>query len=92
MYLSPVDQHNDIMVFAILKLLWHRDLPLFFFSNHNINLTHYVTDGPGSHYKSRFIFWLGAHNIECFGCQAVCHDLEIGHGKGPCDGVKGGGL
>ena len=29
-YLSPVDQHNTIMVWAILKLLWQRDLPRFF--------------------------------------------------------------
>ena len=54
--LSPVGQHNGIMVFAILKLLWHRDLPCFFFSGQNINLAHYVTDGPGSQYKSRVIF------------------------------------
>ena len=77
------------MVFAILKLLWHRDLPRFFFSAQNINLAHYVTDGPRSQYKSRFIFWLTTNHSECFGCQAVRHYLETGHGKGPCDGVGG---
>ena len=87
-YLSPVDQHNTIMVWAILKLLWHRDLPRFF-KDQKIDFVHYVTDGPGSQYKNRFIFWMVANHPEMFGCRAVWHYLETGHGKGPCDGVGG---
>ena len=87
-YLSPVDQHNTIMVWAILKLLWQRDLPRFF-KDQKIYFVHYVTDGPGSQYKNRFIFWMVANHPEMFGCRAVWHYLETGHGKGPCDGVGG---
>ena len=79
-YLSPVDQHNTIMVWAILKLLWQRDLPRFF-KDQKFDFVHYVMDGPGSQYKNRFIFWMVANHPEMFGCRAVWHYLETGHGK-----------
>ena len=89
-YVSPVDQHNGMFVFAILKLLFYRDLPRFFRGQDwDIDLVHYVTDGPSSQYKNRFMFWIVGNHKELFGCKAVWHYLETGHGKGPCDGVGG---
>ena len=87
-YLSPVDQHNTIMIWAILKLIGQCDLPRFF-KDQKFDFVHYVTDGPGSQYKNQFIFWMVANHPEMFGCRAVWHYLETGHGKGPCDGVWG---
>ena len=79
-YLSPVDQHNTIMVWAILKLILQRDLPCFF-KDQKFDFVYYMTDGPGSQYKNRFIFWMVANHPEMFGCHAVWHYLETGHGR-----------
>ena len=76
------------MVWAILKLLWQHALPCFF-KDQKVDFVHYVTDGPGSQYKNRFIFWMVANHPDTFGCRAVWHYLETGHGKGPCNGLGG---
>ena len=87
-YLSPVDKHNSLMVFCILKLMFHRDFPRVF-KDMPINLVHYVTDGPSSQYKCSFAYWMISNHKELFGTPAMWHYLESGHGKGPCDGVGG---
>lgn len=87
-YISPADKHNGAMVFAMLKRFYKVDLPKFL-NNTCVKLMHYVTDSPTSQYRNRFIFWLVANHQRIFGCLAIWHYLEAGHGKGPCDGVGG---
>jgi hypothetical protein len=57
-----------------------------------LEVIHYVTDSPASQYRNKSIIKLvSQHKIWYNGVDCTWEFLETGHGKGPCDGVGGGG-
>ena len=50
---------------------------------------HYLPDSPTSQYRNRKIFTMVLNHKELFGVSADWLYFEIGHGKGPADGVGG---
>lgn len=87
-YLSHCDKKDSIMVFSILKKFFQVDVPKIF-PTYEVKRVYYVTDGPTSQYRNKFIFWVIANHKRIFKCECQWHYLEAGHGKGPCDGVGG---
>ena len=54
-----------------------------------LKAVHYWTDSPSSQYRNRYIFNLIVKHQELFGLRARWNYFEVGHGKGPCDGLGG---
>ena len=83
---SPVDKHDSTLVIAILKKFIQEDIaPLI--AEKEIKKIHYLTDSPVSQYRNKSIFFYVSNHFAMFGLLAEWHYSEVGHGKGPCDGV-----
>ena len=54
-----------------------------------LSFIHYWTDGPTSQYRNRQCFFTVANHRELYGVGARWNYFEVGHGKGPCDGLGG---
>jgi hypothetical protein len=50
---------------------------------------HYWTDSPSSQYRNRYIFNHIYNHFSVYGIFADWNYFEVGHGKGPCDGIGG---
>lgn len=84
-FISDELGHNAATVFAFIKdLIPHLKVML-----PQIKHIHYYTDSPTSQYQNKTIFYLLSHHKELFGVSASWNFFEVGHGKGPCDGVGG---
>ena len=84
-FISDELGHNAATVFAFIKdLIPHLKVML-----PQIKHIHYYTDSPTSQYQNKTIFYLLSHHKELFGVSTSWNFLEVGHGKGPCDGVGG---
>ena len=81
-FLSDSPAHNTSSILVILRKL-NRML------SENIDTIHYVTDSPPSQYRNRTMFHLIGNHEMLFRRKATWTYLEVGHGKGPCDGVGG---
>lgn len=77
--------HSSSTVHAILEKL----IPEMKTLISSIEFIHYWTDGPTSQYRNRQIFFTIANHMEMFGMRARWNYFEVGHGKGPCDGLGG---
>lgn len=55
----------------------------------SIEFIHYWTDGPTSQYRNRIKNFTIANQMEIFGMRARWNYFEVGHGKGPSDGLGG---
>lgn len=55
----------------------------------SIEFIHYWTDGPTSQYRNRIKNFTIANQMEMFGMRARWNYFEVGHGKGPSDGLGG---
>ena len=54
-----------------------------------VKTVHYWTDSPTSQYRNKVIFNFVANHEATYGFPALWNYFEAGHGKGPCDGVRG---
>jgi len=54
-----------------------------------LKCVHYWTDSPSSQYRNRYIFHVVANHDTLYGMSARWNYFEVGHGKGPCDGLGG---
>ena len=87
-HVSPINEHNSSMVYAIINKFWTED----FAKEKNdlgIHTVHYYSDSPFSQYRNKWIFHLISKHQEMYGIKATWDYFETGHGKGPCDGVGG---
>ena len=50
---------------------------------------HYWTDSPSSQYRNRYIFYTVTNHKRIHDVDAVWNYFEVGHGKGPYDGLGG---
>lgn len=50
---------------------------------------HYCTDSPSSQYRNRYVSHTSVNHKEVYTVNAKCNFFEVGHGKGPCDGLGG---
>ena len=82
-YMSASTAHSPTTVVAILQKLNVMLSPL------DLDCIHYVTDGPSSQYRNRTICHIVGNHKFYFGCEATWTYHEVGHGKGPCDGIGG---
>ena len=55
----------------------------------NLKYITYVTDSPTSQYRNRQMMEVLIRHEELYGTRAGWLYSEVGHGKGPCDGVGG---
>lgn len=55
----------------------------------NVRKVHYFMDSPTSKYRDKTIFHVVAYHKEINDCKATWNYFEVGHGKGPCDGLGG---
>ena len=76
-------RHDAGAVYSFLKVIvkWIKE------SHPNIQIVHYLTDGPTSQYKNSSIFSIVAKHENLLGVQASWLYFEAGHGKGACDGI-----
>ena len=86
--ISPDRSHTATQVFGFIKKLVGELKQLL----PTLTTVHYLTDSPTSQYRNRSIFNIIAHHRNMFGLDCSWQFFEAGHGKGPCDGVGGGGL
>lgn len=84
--ISDTREHNANTVYCILK-------KIIAFAKETISpdlkTVNYWTDGPSSQYRNYKIFSVVFEHQIIFHCDAVWNYFEVGHGKGPCDGVGG---
>ena len=72
-YISHVDAKDSTMVFAMLKKFWKNEFPKL---GIDIDEVFYITDGPTSQYRNKFMFWIVANHKELFGITAqVCASI-----------------
>lgn len=77
-------QHNATVVYCILLKI----IPLIRQLLPGLVKIHYLTDSPTSQYRNKTIFKLICEHAKEFdGVSAQWNYLEVGHGKGPCDGL-----
>lgn len=57
--------------------------------NPQVKFVHYWTDSPSSQYRNRYIFHTLVNHKDIYGVDARWNYFEVGHGKGPCDGLGG---
>lgn len=57
--------------------------------NDNVATIHYWSDSPTSRYRNKHIFDLVSNHEQRYGTKARWNYFEVGHGKGPCDGLGG---
>jgi hypothetical protein len=57
--------------------------------NNQFTVIYYWTDSPSSQYRNCFIFYLVANHAAFYGLSCRWNYFEVGHGKGPCDGLGG---
>ncbi|XP_060564531.1 uncharacterized protein LOC132723774 [Ruditapes philippinarum] len=57
--------------------------------NPRLSFIHYWTDSPSSQYRNRYIFHTLARHKTIYNMGARWNYFEVGHGKGPCDGLGG---
>ena len=56
----------------------------------NLEVVHYLSDSPANQYRNKSIVKFIADHARIFeGVQATWDYFEVGHGKGPCDGIGG---
>lgn len=85
-FVSAELSHNSSAVFTIMKQL----MPELQLLVNNLAVVHYVTDSPTSQYRNKYIFYLIANHQMLFNdIRATWTYWEVGHGKGPCDGIGG---
>ncbi|KAL3842603.1 hypothetical protein ACJMK2_020596 [Sinanodonta woodiana] len=78
--------HTSSTVFAIMKHVVKEVKAVL----QNVEMVHYMTDSPTSQHRNMEIFSIVAHHDTIFpGIKASWLYFEAGHGKGPCDGVRG---
>lgn len=82
---SDVSSHNARVVFANMRGL----IPRLIEDLSPVTHVHYITDSPSSQYRNNQIFAITSRHEEMFGIPASWTYFEVGHGKGPCDGVGG---
>lgn len=75
--------HNAPTVYCILQKL----IPILKEECPGLKRIHYLTDSPTSQYRNKTMFQAVCHHEEDFGVSARWNYLEVGHGKGPCDGL-----
>lgn len=83
--ISDVLVHNAIVIYCILGKL----IALLKERYQNLKKIHYLTDSPTSQYRNKTMFQILCHHVQDFGVTARWNYLEVGHGKGPCDGLGG---
>jgi hypothetical protein len=77
--------HSPSTVHAIIDKL----IPELKLLSPELSFIHYWTDGPTSQYRNRQCFFTVANHRELYGVGARWNYFEVGHGKGPCDGLGG---
>ena len=55
----------------------------------HVNFVHFVSDSPSSQFRNRTMAHIVAFSEELLDLKTSWTWLEVGHGKGPCDGVGG---
>ena len=83
--ISDVLTHNASVVYCIIQ----KFVPLLKEKYPDLKKIHYLTDSPTSQYRNKTVFEILCHHNSDFGVSARWNYLEVGHGKGPCDGLGG---
>lgn len=87
-FLSDDLQHNSAAVSCIISKL----VPLVKEFVPDVKCAHFISDGPTSQYRNRFMMYNIANFETLYDIPSSTWTyLEVGHGKGPCDGVGGTG-
>lgn len=84
-FVSDLNHHNSTAVVAILRNL----IPMLQDAFFGLRYIHYWTDSPSSQYRNRYIFNHIYNHFSLYGIFADWNYFEVGHGKGPCDGIGG---
>ena len=84
-FVSDEISHSSGTVMAFIDKL----VPALKAINNQFTVIHYWTDSPSSQYRNRFIFYLVANHAAFYGLSCRWNYFEVGHGKGPCDGLGG---
>jgi hypothetical protein len=84
-FVSDEISHSSGTVMAFIDKLVHAHQAI----NNHCTVIHYWTDSPSSQYRNRFIFYLVANHAVFNGLSRRWNYFEVGHGKGPCDGLGG---
>ena len=82
---SEVTNHSAPTTLAFLSKL----IPMIKEEYPEATTMHFVSDSPSSQYRNQKICNLIANFHQIFKMQASWSWLEVGHGKGACDGVGG---
>ncbi|KAK3102947.1 hypothetical protein FSP39_015174 [Pinctada imbricata] len=77
--------HSSNTVHAIIEKI----MPELKLLSPDLEFIHYWTDGPTSQYRNKQIFYTIANHKDLYGVSARWNYFEVGHGKGPCDGLGG---
>ncbi|KAK6168588.1 hypothetical protein SNE40_019788 [Patella caerulea] len=77
--------HSSTTVHAFLDIL----IPEIKLIDPDVDIIHYWTDSPTSQYCNKQIFCTVANHQAVYGTKACWNYFEMGHGKGPCDGLGG---
>jgi hypothetical protein len=85
-YISDDLGHNFGTVYAILKQL---TTELDKIIPDGVQMIHYWTDSPSSQYRNKSAFYIISDHKTLLGVPAIWNYFEVGHGKGPCDGIGG---
>ena len=83
--ISDVLTHNASVVYCIIQ----KFVPLLKEKYPDLKKIHYLTDSPTSQYGNKTVFEILCHHNSDFGVSARWNYLEVGHGKGPCNGLGG---
>lgn len=84
-FVSDLPQHNATAVVTIISKLMPQVLSRIPGTTH----VHYFTDSPSSQYRIRYIFDVLCRHEQLFAVPASWNYFEVGHGKGPCNGIGG---
>ena len=85
-FVSDETSHGASSVFAFIKKLCP-EVKKFY---PELKVIHYLTDSPTSQYRNSSISAVLTKHEDLFGMSATWNYFEVGHGKGPCDGLGGG--
>lgn len=83
--ISDDQNHNSTSVVTFIKEIV-KDVKRL---DLEIKCIHYWTYSPTSQFRNKTIFHLVANHQETFGIDAKWNYFEVGHGKGPFDGLGG---
>lgn len=74
---------------ATVNVVLDKIIPLFKKIDPQVEMLHYWTDGQISQYCSKQISFTVAKHLNIYGMHAKWNYFEVGHGKGPFDGLRG---